>query len=175
MSLRSAAIIKVYDNVPYDADSGIVSCCRKIYGGDGAVVGYIFSDVFPKTLFSYFDYADDKNLKDCIAVIAFDGGYFLSSPEAAQPYLTAVPNEISGNRLIVSSVRNFYGGSVRLAVSVAPLYTSIALVSAILLICGAGLLVLTHFVAKKNALGVADRLENLLTKMKASTARFTDG
>lgn len=174
VSLRTTAIIRVYGNVPYDEDSGIISCCRKIFGADGRAVGYIFSDVFPETLFSYFDYSDDNNLKDCVSMINFDGGRFISSPENAETYLTAPSNTISGNRLIVSSARNFYGGSVRLAVSIAPLYSSIAIISAVLLLCGAGLLTATHFIARKNALTVAERLENLLTKMKESTARFTD-
>lgn len=174
VSLRTSQIIKVYDNAPYDENSGIVSCCRKIYDTSGEVAGYIFSDIFPETLFGYFNYAD-SNLKDCIAMITFSGGYFSSENSyATENYLTATANSIRGNRLIVSSTRNFYGGSVRLAVSVSPLYGSIALISCILLLCGSALMVLTHFIAKKNALRVAGKLDTLLIKMQTSTERFTE-
>lgn len=174
VSLRTSGIIKAYGGTPYDEQTGIISCCRKIYGQNGAVTGYIFTDVFPKTLFAYYGFSGDPRLKNSIAMVTFDGGYFISeSTEHDEDYLTAATQTTVKNRLIISSIRNFYGGTVRVAVPVAPLYENIALISCIIALCGIALLIGTHFVAKANADRVCARLNGLLLKMTASAQRFS--
>ena len=174
VSLRTSEIIKAYDGTPYDAQAGIISCCRKIYGENGNVTGYIFTDVFPKTLFGYYGFSGDPRLKDSIAMVTFDGGCFISenTPHDAE-YLAAATHTVVKSRLVISSIRNFYGGTVRIAVPVAPLYGNIAVISCITVLCGIALLVATHFVAKANADRVCARLNGLLIKMTGSAQRFT--
>ena len=58
VSLRTSAIIKAYDNAPYDARAGIISYCRKVYAEDGSVLGCIFADIFPHELFERFNMTD---------------------------------------------------------------------------------------------------------------------
>lgn len=173
VSLRVSEIARAYGNTPYDESAGIISCCRKIYAANGETAGYIFSDIFPKNLFEYFAFSDDARLNDGVAMLSFDGGAFLSqSLDDARTYLTAASDTVVKNRLVISSIRNFYGGTVSLAVSVAPLYSNIAAISAIIVLCGVLLLVATHFAARKISCSVAARLNNLLEKMTFSTQRF---
>jgi len=176
VSLRNSDIIKAYDNNPYDERTGIISCCRKIYGESGSVIGYIFSDIFPKNLFGYFSFDSDARLKNSTAMLTFDGGYFISEKsDKAQDYLTAATDTIVNSRLIISSVRNFYGGTVRVAVPVAPFYGNVAIISSIIILCGAALITATHFIAKLIADRVTKRLDALLDKMTLSARQLLNG
>lgn len=173
VSLRTSEIIKAYDNAYYNSDAGIISCCHKIYDRDKTVCGYIFSDIFPESLFENFGFSDDPRLKDSIAMIVFYGGYFASGNFGNTAYLTAAPDAIVENRLIVSSIRNFYGGLARIAVPVNSLYENIAIISVSVIVCGALLMTATHFIAKANASAVSSRLNGLLKKMTLSTERIS--
>lgn len=175
VSLRSSEIIKAYDYTPYDENNGIISCCRKVYAADGSLCGYIFSDVFPKSLFAYFGSEDDQRLKNSVAMVAFNGGYLVSEgSDNDDKYLNAPADTIVAGRLIVSSIRNFYGGTVRLAVPVSPLYTNITLIAAAITACGGILITATHFIASATARSVTGRLNRLLVKMNRSVERFKD-
>ena len=175
VSLRTSCIIKAYSNVPYDEQLGIISCCRKVFSDSGEVIGYIFSDVFPQSLFEYFNFAGDPRLSGSIAIVLFDGGNFMSehTPDA-EKYLTATTDSVVGGKLIVSSIRNFYGGTIRIAVPIAPLNISIALISCILSLCGAVLLCATHFIARETANSVTERLNGLLLRMTLSAEKFSN-
>lgn len=176
VSLRTSHIIKSYDNIPYDEQAGIVSCCRKVYGENGRVIGYIFSDIMPPKLFAYFSFNNDARLKNSIAMVTFDGGYLISEKtDYAQSYLITATDTVVKKRLVISSIRNFYGGTVRVAVPVSPLYEDIAIILSIFIICGGILLTVTHFIAKSNADRVTERLNGLLDKMTLSARQLTDG
>lgn len=174
VSLRNSGIIKAYEGTPYDERSGIISCCRKIYGADGNVTGYVFSDIFPKTIFEYFDYSGDVRLKNCVAMISFDGGYFTSDPtKASENFLNAYPGTRTDNHLIIAGTRNFYGGAIRIAVPLTPLHGDIAVISSAVIICGLCLLTAAHFAAAAIARSFTKRLQCLFDKMSASQEKFT--
>lgn len=172
VSLRTSKIIKAYNNVPYDEQLGIISYCRKVYGTDGDVIGYIFSDIFPHDLFEYFNIADNR-LDGSVIMIAFSGGYFSSDhSEETEEYLRAEADTIVGSRLIISSTRNFYGGTIRAAVPLSPLYNNILLISGIILLIGAALLCAVHLIARAAANQVTNQLNELLLKMTESTQKI---
>lgn len=170
VSFRTSEIIKAYNNTPYDASSGIISCCRKIYGTDGTVTGYIFSDIFPKTIFEYFSYSNDNALKDCKAIILFNGGYFVSSDSenVTRALIDADPSIRSGY-IIISAVRNFYGGKIRLAVPTRPFFTDVARMTALILSIGGCLLAGTYLIARKTARDLTMRLNRLLIKITSTS------
>lgn len=171
VSLRTSDIIKAYNNIPYDEQLGIISCCRKVYGTSGDVIGYIFSDIFPHDLFEYFNMTG--NLDGSIVMIAFSDGYFSSDhAEDTEEYLRAETDTIVGNRLIISSTRNFYGGIIRAAVSLSPLYNNILLIAGIILLFGAALLYAVHLIARAAASQVTNQLNELLLKMTESTKKI---
>jgi len=74
VSVRTDAVAEAFGNTPYDSERGIVSYCRKIYDNN-AVVGYIFADLFPETIFDYFDFGADSRLAKSMTILAYDGGY----------------------------------------------------------------------------------------------------
>ncbi len=174
VSVRNDCVVKAYDGVPYDGSAGIVSCCSKVYSDEGELLGCIFADVFPESLFGYFSFSGDKRLEGSAAVIAFDGGYLCSEGAAAgEKYMLAGSGAITDGRLVISSARNFYGATVSIAVPLLPLYSDVAVTAAAITGCGAALLAATHFISARIAGAVAGRLNGLLVKMTASTRRFS--
>lgn len=172
LSLRTSAMCSAYDNSPYDSRAGIISCCKKVYGPAG-VEGYIFADLFPKNLFDYFTYSDDSRLSGSIAVIKFDGGYLASGDmDGMQTFLNAQGGSVSGGRLTITAMRNFYGCTLRLSVPLSPVYSTIAVIAAILVSTGGILLYAAHLVAGAVARSVTSRLNCLLIKMSMSEQRF---
>ena len=172
VSMRTSHIIKMYDGSPYDEKQGIISCCRKIYDG-GEVTGYIFSDIIPQSLFSYFDYTNDPRLKNCAVMVTFNGGYFASAySEKIIECLNSPNGSFKNGRLSLTGMRNFYGGTIRIAVPVATLYTATAIIGAVLVCTGAALMVFAHFCARRTARSVTGRLDGLLEKMTSSADRF---
>lgn len=172
VSLRTSAIIKAYDNAPYDARAGIISYCRKVYAEDGSVLGCIFADIFPHELFERFNMTDG-GADGSVILIAFGGGHFSSEGgDAAQEYLRAEADTSVGGRLVIASTRNFYGGTIRAAVPLAPFYQNTLLIAAIILLCGGALLYAAHWIARIAADWVTNRLNGLLQQMIESSRKI---
>ncbi len=173
ISLRTSGIIKAYDGTPYDERSGIISCCRKVYSGDG-VVGYIFADVFPESLFEYFSFTGDKLLSGSVAILSFDGGSFASAGLAStDKYIAAHNGSIVGNFMVISNMRNFYGATVRMVVPLRQMILNSLAVCGAILLAGAAMMIATHFVAAATSRYVTGRLDRLLNKMTLSSERLT--
>lgn len=173
VSLRNSDIIKAYDGTPYNESAGMISCCSKVYSDEGEVIGCIFSDIFPENIYRYFSFEGDRRLKGSLVTIAFGDGYLFSGTADASGYILAAPDTVVNGRLVVSSMRNFYGATVRIAVPLLPLYSDVALIAGVTVACSAALIVATHFIARRAADATDDRLNALLAKMTASTQRFS--
>lgn len=173
VSIRNSDMAAAYDGVTSSPAAGIISCCCKVYDADGGVLGYIFADVFPENIYEYFEFEGDRRLEGSTALIIFNGGVLSSAEqENAADYIAAAPETVTHGKLIVSNMRNFYGGSIRLAVPVDTLYGDIATISGVAVVCGAALMVITHFIAARVANGMKARLNGLMNKMTASASRF---
>ena len=173
VSVRTDAVAEAFGNTPYDSERGIVSYCRKIYDNN-AVVGYIFADLFPETIFDYFDFGADSHLGGSITILSYDGGYIANDNiELAEQYINAPNNKVTNKHLVLTAMRNFYGGTIRIVVPMTPYYRVTIVVLCLIVAVGIMLIILTHFIAKRNAQNVSDRLDNLLVKLTESTERFT--
>ena len=173
VSVRTDAVAEVFGNTPYDSERGIVTYCRKIYDGE-KVVGYIFADLFPETIFNYFDFGADSRLAKSMTILAYDGGYIANDNiELAEQYVNAPNNKVTNKHLVLSAMRNFYGGTIRIVVPMTPYYRVTTVVLCLIVAVGIMLITLTHFIAVHNAQSVSDRLDNLLVKLTESTERFT--
>lgn len=176
ISLRKDAVARLYDNAVYDSSLGIVSCCCKIYD-EGAVVGYVVADIFPKTMFGFFDYTDDSHFHGTIALVHYADG-FLSS-DSASPYNEELYRSYgetittaNNSRLIVPSLRNFYGATILIAVPLFPLYRTILIMALILVGLGLLLMIAVHGISRRNADGVTDKLENLVSRIQSGENRI---
>lgn len=167
VSLRTDAIAASYNRKPYDNRAGMVSCCRKIYS-DGVCTGYIVADVFPSNLYQYFDFSADGSFSDSIAVIRFSGDFFPSGNNAE--YISDLSggktNRTSDSKyLLLSSPRNFFGGSITVGVPLKNPRSSIALISCVMAAGSVAVLIAVHFIARSVAAKLDRRLSGLLDKM----------
>ena len=106
-------------------------------------------------------------------MVTFDGGYFASAySEKIIECLNSPNGSFKNGRLSLTGMRNFYGGTIRIAVPVATLYTATAIIGAVLVFTGAALMVFAHFCARRTARSVTGRLDGLLEKMTSSADRF---
>jgi len=179
VSLRTDNISSIYDQKPYSPQMGIVSCCRKIFDGSGNVAGYIFADIFPKTLYKYFSFSEDADFDKSIAYICFDDEFFISQSNLEfVPMFSNQNKEIAksqdGNYLILIGSRNFFGGTTKIAVPLYQTKRTVALIILLLIFSSAIILVLVYFIAKKAAKKTDNRLENLLKKMENAESRLID-
>ena len=127
----------------------------------------------PENIYGYFSFEGDRRLKGSLVTIAFGDGYLFSGTADASGYILAAPDTVVNGRLVVSSMRNFYGATVRIAVPLLPLYSDVALIAGVTVACSAALIVATHFIARRAADATDERLNALLAKMTASTQRFS--
>lgn len=174
ISMRTHAVARIYRGAAYDASRGIISCCKKVYR-DGEVVGYIFSDIFPAGVYRYFDWSDEKYFSDSLPVIrqngrilpyGRNGEYEADFAEARY----ARRKTADGRYLIMPGNRNFFGGSVSVAVPLAPLYDRVGSIGLLLSLVGIGVLTGAHFAAKVLAGSIDRRLTRLQGRMEKEGA-----
>ncbi|MBO5328520.1 MAG: cache domain-containing protein [Clostridia bacterium] len=170
ISLRTEYLTKIYDNAPYDANQGILSCCKKVYSDSGDLLGYVFSDIFSSALFNYFNYSNDTYFNNSAAIIKYGGGYLASDlyskyNEKMVNAETSISVTRIAGRMIVPSSRNFYGGTVYVAVPLTAFYQTVAILSVLFVTLGAVVLLLVHVISKKNARKITDKLDELYDKM----------
>lgn len=177
VSIRNSQIAKIYGGTNYDDSLGIVSCLYKIYNADG-LAGYAVSDVFPSALFGFFSYPNDAYFKNSVAMISYADGHLIS--DANYAYAEALESAIGSlsvtrqnGHIVVPGTRNFYGGMICIAVPLNAFYGTVAMLTGILLTLGGALMAAVHFIAKKNSVTVAARLDELYGKMERDTRRFT--
>lgn len=175
VSLRTHAVTEEYGGKPYDENAGIVSCCHKIYGEDGAVIGFVVADVFPSALYRYFDFSDDDTFGGSVSVIRLNETNYFPFENNSE-YLSdfaAVGSMQSreskdGKYLMMTSPRNFFDGTITVGFSLGNhRFNVIAAISVIVVVCLAAICAV-HFAARAFAAHTDKRLCRLLDKMQGS-------
>lgn len=170
VSLRNNNIAKFYSNSPYDPEYGIVSCCAKVFF-EGKVIGYVFADIFPSTLYSYFDFSTEPDFEGGKPFISFKDGFFDFNDNdlLLNDFYRTVSSEYKssdGKYLILKNSRNFFGGSVQLAIPLRSVTLSITKTLLLIILTGFAAIIIIHFITLKSAKNVNNRLEKLLNKME---------
>lgn len=167
ISVRNTVIADIYNGSVYPAQSGIVSCCRKIYNGEN-IIGYLFADILPHDLYEYFDYSDTTYFQKTIAFIA-EGNMFTeyrSNASSQDVFEKIVTRNVSSDL----KYAYFYSAdscpiTLYAAVPMTGYHNFLILIGAVFFVVGFALMLSTHFVGKKQAAKVSERLDKLLDKM----------
>ena len=161
VSLRTENIADIYHNVSYPDELGVVTCCRKIYGESGDVVGLIFADILPSNL---YDYALSGSAFDGATVFISSGNFFFGygGNEQSEELLTGGGEhfrfEASSDELPLTVT--VFDGKGEYNAMVWTLTGALGGVS-VMLIIG------VHFAAKRTATAFTSRLDKLAAKMNA--------
>lgn len=161
VSLRTENIADIYHNVSYPDELGVVTCCRKIYGESGDVVGLIFADILPSNL---YDYALSGSAFDGATVFISSGNFFFGygGNEQSEELLTGGGNyfrfEASSDELPLTVT--VFDDKGEYNAMVWTLTGALGGVS-VMLIIG------VHFAAKRTATAFTSHLDKLAAKMNA--------
>lgn len=161
-SFRTEYVADIYSNVAYPDDMGVVTCCRKVYGEGGEVVGYIFADVLPSNLYDLLFEREAPD--DAVAFITFGGKYFDYGGNTAHGKLLT-----GGHRGYFKYEASADDGLFSLVIfeSTKPYHRQLAILIGSLLAVSAVLVVAVHFAAMGTAKNVTKRLDRLTAKMNA--------
>lgn len=161
LSLRTSTIAKIYNNNLYPAKMGIITYCQKVFGKD-ELVGYIFSDMLPYKIYSYF--SGEGEFDNIVPFITIsDGGYFhCDKNEGYADMLTK--NNVSGYFRYSARDENL---SIVVFESKGDYYTHIAILCAVWIGCSGLVLVAVHFISRRFAKTITGRLDNFLDEMEA--------
>lgn len=162
ISFRTEFVADIYNNVSYPDGMGVITCCRKVYGEDGGVIGYIFADVLPSNLYDLL--FEQEQFGDAVAFITFGGKYFDYAGNSAHEQLLA-----GGRRGYFKYEASSEDGLFSLVVfdSTRPYRRQLAILIGSLLAVSAVLIVAVHFAAMGIAKNVTKRLDRLTAKMNA--------
>lgn len=170
ISLRTTAIAAAYDNRPYDGSQGVISCIKKIYS-ESKPVGIVVADILPTAFYSYFSYDDTYTVYPVI--LYADGAFWYSE---VNDFLSEIDGRAvsvqNGNFSIINSTKNFYGGMLCAAVSLAPYRSIASSITLILTLSGYLILFAAQLGAHYFAKSVTSRLGELTERINSSTARF---
>lgn len=167
ISLRTDNIAEIYHNISYQKKLGIVTCCRKVYDGDGNTIGYIFADILPSNLYSYI--ISGLNLQDAVTFISSGDMYF----------------EYANNSENEALLNGSYGGWFKFEIAshdpaltltiftgIGEYVSKVTIMTAVLIGISAILIIITHFVVRHMTNNFTNRLESLATKMKSTTMDY---
>lgn len=171
VSMRTEAVAEFYNDSAYDPALGVISCCHKIFADDKSVLGYVFCDIFPYELYGSFA-ADDEKDEKTLAMLRFDDEFFpyAGNGEYLRDFVGArkmQTDSSDGRYRIVTNTRNFYGGTIGIAVPLARLKSRIIVFVLALVAIGLGALAIVHFIVRAVAGKVVGKLTHLMRRMES--------
>lgn len=161
ISMRTEYIADIYNNTSYPDKMGVITCCRKVYDGDG-VVGWIFADVLPSNLYSLL--FSNGQFDDAVAFITFNGNFFDYADNSSKSSLLTGGHEGYFSYEATSDDGLF---SIALFNGKGEYFSQLTLMIVILLSVSAALVIGVHFAARLTALSVTKRLDKLIDKMNS--------
>lgn len=166
LSFRTGTIAKIYNNNLYPAEMGVITCCQKVFSGD-ELVGYIFSDVLPDTVYAYF--SGEGEFDGMIPFIILNDGNYFSCAENAQHVRLLAKSNAGGYFRYTTGNDQF---SIAVFESMRDFNLRVSVLCVALLAVSVLLLVAIHFIARKTAQHITGRLDRFLNKMESEPYSF---
>lgn len=168
ISVRRKKVAKIYNDNSYPENYGIITCCHKVYK-DEKVIGYLFADILPASLYQNFDYSSDNYFHGTVCFIASENDYLESNNNLRLKnyYAEAKTKNLSGNLkyLFIQKESNLIGTTITCAFPLAGIAKTVCLIFGVLLILALVLLFIIRIIGRRFSNQVTNRLDNLLLKM----------